>query len=331
MNKKTIERMATIALAAFLVGYFVYQVAYGMTMNGNPVVFLANDTWTIVNSTSGSVGTIKFHQTWNNTDAETVAYYDTFDRLLNGRHLTGAYSMFKGSDGCWKGSCQLVLCYGDKVQPPFSYVFPGCALLNNTSISQNHLEFIDQHGGTIHLIRQGMTMNNEMGVPSNGTVTFRGNGTSAQFSAPPGSIISNPSITSGYTIGSNGTVTVHGPKGSWATFLGQPGSNTTTNVTPNQGYQSIENSTWYMINSTGSLSKIHFGIEDQNTGLTPYARLLNGNVHHGVTRFPGVTFKLYFGLCNIKGYECDYMKNIESYSDHLVFLDGHHNTIHLVR
>jgi hypothetical protein len=30
MNKKT-ERIATIALAAFLVGMFIYQVAYGIT------------------------------------------------------------------------------------------------------------------------------------------------------------------------------------------------------------------------------------------------------------------------------------------------------------
>jgi len=29
MNKKTIERIATIAVAAFLVGMFFYQVAYG--------------------------------------------------------------------------------------------------------------------------------------------------------------------------------------------------------------------------------------------------------------------------------------------------------------
>jgi hypothetical protein len=28
-NKRTIERIATMALAAFLVGYFCYQVAYG--------------------------------------------------------------------------------------------------------------------------------------------------------------------------------------------------------------------------------------------------------------------------------------------------------------
>ena len=35
MNKKRIERIAVFALAAFLVGYFVYQVAYGMTMGPN--------------------------------------------------------------------------------------------------------------------------------------------------------------------------------------------------------------------------------------------------------------------------------------------------------
>ena len=35
MNKKTIERIAVFALAAFLVGYFVYQVAYGYTIGRN--------------------------------------------------------------------------------------------------------------------------------------------------------------------------------------------------------------------------------------------------------------------------------------------------------
>ena len=101
-------------------------------------------------------------------------------------------------------------------------------------------------------------------------------------------------------------------------------------ATPDYKVLSIENSTWYMINSTGSLSKIKFGVENQN-GLVPYTRLLNGNIHHGYTSFPEVTLNLYFGLCKGHGVNCDFMKNIESYSDHLVFLDGHHNTIHLVR
>src|SRR5215469_11131710 len=89
-------------------------------------------------------------------------------------------------------------------------------------------------------------------------------------------------------------------------------------------------STWYMINSTGSLSKIHFGVQDH--GMVPYTRLLDGNIHRGLTSFPEVTFNLYFGLCkNRVDTSCNFMKNIESYSDHLVFLDGHHDTIHLVR
>jgi len=113
------ERLIIIGLAAFLVGYFCYQVAYGFIMpqNGSvtvtnpngmwatfmappgtvvsnftiraegppvnlttntpvaPPVILANDTWTIVNSTSGSVGTIKFHQVWHNVDSETVVIH----------------------------------------------------------------------------------------------------------------------------------------------------------------------------------------------------------------------------------------------------------------
>jgi hypothetical protein len=38
MNKKTIERIAVFALAAFLVGYFAYQVAYGYTIGSNGTV-----------------------------------------------------------------------------------------------------------------------------------------------------------------------------------------------------------------------------------------------------------------------------------------------------
>src|SRR5215469_10968319 len=123
----------------------------------------------------------------------------------------------------------------------------------------------------------------------------------------------------GYTVGSNGTVTIHGPKGSWATFIGQPGSDTNTNFTPDFKVLSIENSKWYMINSTGSLSKIHFGDENSNYTV-PWTRLLNGHIHHGITSFHAVTLNLYFGLCTNNYSVCDYMKNIESYADHLVFL-----------
>jgi hypothetical protein len=76
-----------------------------------------------------------------------------------------------------------------------------------------------------------------------------------------------------------------------ATFLGEPGANTSTNFTPDEKYLSIENSTWYMINSTGSLSKIHFGVQDH--GMVPYTRLLNGNIHRGL---PGSNIKPVFWL-----------------------------------
>ena len=129
------------------------------------------------------------------------------------------------------------------------------------------------------------------------------------------------SMSGTYTMPSNGTMTIDGIK-----YHGQPG----LNFTPDFKVLSIENSTWYMINSTGSLSKIHFGVQDH--GMVPYTRLLDGNIHRGLTNFPEVTFNLYFGLCkNRVDTSCNFMKNIESYSDHLVFLDGHHDTIHLVR
>jgi len=90
LSKKQ-ERIAIIALAAFLVGYFAYQVAYGVEMTigpngkmtlppgstvsnitGNAIegsatiyvgpapVDLSNTTWTIYNATSRSIGTITF-------------------------------------------------------------------------------------------------------------------------------------------------------------------------------------------------------------------------------------------------------------------------------
>jgi hypothetical protein len=96
MDKK-IERIATIALAAFLVGMFIYQVAYGMEsnatsfsnyLNGVPMTETYNNgttkafqkgspeynathtghwfdppnsTWTMYNSTSGSISKITFN------------------------------------------------------------------------------------------------------------------------------------------------------------------------------------------------------------------------------------------------------------------------------
>src|SRR5215467_3827044 len=93
-SKRTIERIAIIALAAFLIAYFCYQVTYGIettlwpngtrtfgdlppggtitnitgnayngsaTINVGPSPLdLTNTTWSIYNATSGSIGTITF-------------------------------------------------------------------------------------------------------------------------------------------------------------------------------------------------------------------------------------------------------------------------------
>jgi len=90
------------------------------------------------------------------------------------------------------------------------------------------------------------------------------------------------SMSGTYTMPSNGTMTIDGIK-----YHGQPG----LNFTPDFKVLSIENSTWYMINSTGSLSKIHFGVQDH--GMVPYTRLLNCNIHRGL---PGSNIKPVFWL-----------------------------------
>jgi hypothetical protein len=126
--------------------------------------------------------------------------------------------------------------------------------LTLTQFGINHLEFKDEHGGTIDLMRGD---------------------------------VSNYGAVYGLTMPSNGTMTIDGIK-----YHGQPG----INLTPDDKVLSIENSTWYMINSTGSLSKIHFGAENNNH-VVPWTRLLNGHVYHGITSFHAVTLNLYFGLC----------------------------------
>src|SRR5215472_12980273 len=121
-NKRTVERIATIALAAFLIAYFCYQVAYGIettlwpngtrtfgdlppgstitNITGNayngsatihvgpPPVDLTNTTWTIYNATSGSIGTITFKAGNLSTNPPP-----TYIRHLHGKTLEGSWSM----------------------------------------------------------------------------------------------------------------------------------------------------------------------------------------------------------------------------------------------
>ena len=60
------------------------------------------------------------------------------------------------------------------------------------------------------------------------------------------------SMSGTYTMPSNGTMTIDGIK-----YHGQPG----LNFTPDFKVLSIENSTWYMINSTGSLRPFYHNAE----------------------------------------------------------------------
>jgi hypothetical protein len=198
MNKKTIERITVFALATFLVGMFIYQVAYGMesnetsfsnylngTMtetfgNGTTKVYqkgtpeynkhvmpgdwmrMGNTTWTIYNSTSGSVSNITFHD-------EMIGGFmhnDTFVRILNGHVHTGHYiGPFLESPTAWKklqswenvNLCEAipwkhVFHHSHGVHP---IVYDECASLHITALSPDNMEFKDGHGGTIDLMRNG--------------------------------------------------------------------------------------------------------------------------------------------------------------------------------
>jgi hypothetical protein len=130
-NKRTIERIAIIALAAFLIAYFCYQVTYGIettlwpngtrtfgdlppgstitnitgnayngsaTINvGPPPLDLTNTTWPIYNATSGSIGTITFKAYTVETGDEKGSLSSnpppTYIRHLQGKTLEGSWSM----------------------------------------------------------------------------------------------------------------------------------------------------------------------------------------------------------------------------------------------
>jgi hypothetical protein len=174
MNKKTIERIAVFALAAFLVGYFCYQVAYGMTIgrngtmnmiqNGNnygtfkappgstvtnitvkPIIYThLNGTWFYFNGTSKASGTITFgtdlvsNNKWNERVYGFMAY-------INRKNFTGTYQ----TDGySW-----LSLCHGNN-----GYYGPTkCADLDSplepAVWTSNQIVLTDRHNDTIYLYR----------------------------------------------------------------------------------------------------------------------------------------------------------------------------------
>jgi hypothetical protein len=141
-------------------------------------------------------------------------------------------------------------------------------------------------------------------------------------------------VAYGITIGSNGTYTIHGANGTWATFSAPPGttlSNMTIKSEDNPSSMQLGNTTWTMLNGTHSLSAMKFNEQCQQpyeVCMASFKRILYGNTYVGSD--PSVTLGTYFHICP-QLQKCVAMKTIEVYSDHLVFLDPHGNTIHLVR
>jgi hypothetical protein len=133
-------------------GTTVGPVTITPLINGQNFIIMSNTHWTIMNESSGSVGTITFNESCHPGKVGDVCK-DTFTRFLNGRTLTGV--------GVWPGLSvgePLDLCYGHKVwyglvSQPGNHMLPGCTSLTLTRLSFNHLEFNDIHGDTIRLMR----------------------------------------------------------------------------------------------------------------------------------------------------------------------------------
>jgi hypothetical protein len=112
----------------------------GQRTNSSNFMEIDNTAWTMVNSTSDSNGTIYFGKAKPHS---AMLSWITYHRYLNGKTHVGSTiaSVTLGT--------LLELC--DKV----GKVYPECAYLKSTVVSPNHLEFKDQHGGTIDLRRNG--------------------------------------------------------------------------------------------------------------------------------------------------------------------------------
>jgi hypothetical protein len=163
MNKKQTERIATIALAAFLIGYFCYQVAYGAEvdcgsfkgwnvtttgpcsytkfshsefakLNNNARIengIIANGTFNIVNSTDGTSGTISF-----DSGKGLPRFVQNFYGI---HHGTWDIAWFSGKLSLGYDVYSWHCCFAKSIELTFK--------------SPNHIELTDQRGGTIHLMR----------------------------------------------------------------------------------------------------------------------------------------------------------------------------------
>jgi hypothetical protein len=176
MNKKTIERMATIALAAFLVAMFCYQAAHAMTEtvgpNGTMIVTGPNNITTTIRTVSnvtspvphmvdltgtwhfGAAGTITFrtydyiyHYKWGGSAGFPV---DTFTATIGDRNFKG-YWDFAQPMSPYKAYLELCGHHDKK----YEWVISDCTKMNATIIDENHIRLSNPDGQSFDLTRNG--------------------------------------------------------------------------------------------------------------------------------------------------------------------------------
>jgi len=166
MNKQT-ERITIIGLLAFLVGYFMYQVAYGLTIgsNGTYTIHGPNGTWAMF---SVPPGTTLSNMTIKSEDnPSSMQLGNTTWTMLNGTH---SLSAMKFNEQCQQpydvcmASFKRIL-YGNTyvggsdpsvTLDTYFHICPQlqkCVAMKTIEVYSDHLGFLDPHGNTIHLVR----------------------------------------------------------------------------------------------------------------------------------------------------------------------------------
>jgi hypothetical protein len=105
---------------------------------------LGNSTWTMYNSTSGSVSKITFHS----GIVDSIVHVWHWIRILNGHTYKG---YFVPTEDLSNPYDYTRLCI------PITYhdLMPNCVQLQVIKAEQDHIEFKDQHGGLIVLTKAG--------------------------------------------------------------------------------------------------------------------------------------------------------------------------------
>jgi hypothetical protein len=182
MNNKTIERIVTIALAAFLVGMFFYQAAHAMTEtvgpNGTMTVTGPNDITAILTAPPGSTVSnvtitplppmVDLTGTWHLGAAGTITFQthdyiyqykwggsagfpvDTFTATIGDRNFKG-YWDFAQPMSPYKAYLELCGHHDKK----YEWVILDCTKMNATIIDDNYIRLSNPDGQSFDLTRNG--------------------------------------------------------------------------------------------------------------------------------------------------------------------------------